>query len=85
MGSTAQAPLPSSPVPRVKAALARANGRLPAELGSVLRELKDERENGDYSVFPAITAENAARAIAAAEKFVREMETFLEGQVNIGE
>ncbi len=60
------------------------SGRLPAELGSLLRELKDERENGDYSVFPAITADDATRAIAAAERFVHEMEKFLKGQVNIG-
>jgi len=52
-------------------------GRLPAELGSILRELKDERENGDYSVFPAITSEDATRAIAAAEKFVEAVSTFI--------
>jgi uncharacterized protein (UPF0332 family) len=57
-------------------------GRLPAELGSILRELKDERENGDYSVFPAITEEDAKRAIASAETFVSALQSFLEGHLN---
>ncbi len=41
-------------------------GRLPPELGSILRALKDERENGDYSVFPATTEVDARQAIASA-------------------
>lgn len=41
-------------------------GRLPEELASILRELKDERQNGDYSIFPAITTEEAKRAVAGA-------------------
>lgn len=52
-------------------------GRLPEELASILRELKDERENGDYSIFPAITAEEAERALASAERFVAALEAFL--------
>lgn len=55
-------------------------GRLPAELASALRELKDERENDDYSVFPAITEEDARRAVESAEKFVRAVESFLHEQ-----
>jgi uncharacterized protein len=55
-------------------------GRLPAELASILRELKDERENGDYSIFPAISAEEAERAVAAAERFVAAVEAFLQAQ-----
>ena len=53
-------------------------GRLPAELASILRELKDERENGDYSVFPAISDEEAARAVESATRFVDEVEEFLQ-------
>jgi hypothetical protein len=55
-------------------------GRLPEELASVLRELKDERQNGDYSVFPAITAEEAQRAVTDAERFVDAVEAFLRSQ-----
>jgi uncharacterized protein len=55
-------------------------GRLPEELASILRELKDERQNGDYSIFPAITAEEAERAVAAAERFVAALEAFLHAQ-----
>jgi uncharacterized protein (UPF0332 family) len=55
-------------------------GRLPEELASILRELKDERQNGDYSIFPAITAEEAERAVAAAERFVAALEAFLHTQ-----
>lgn len=55
-------------------------GRLPEELASTLRELKDERENGDYSIFPAITAEEAERAVASAERFVAALEAFLQAQ-----
>jgi len=55
-------------------------GRLPEELASALRELKDERENGDYSIFPAITAEEAKRAVASAEHFVDALEEFLHAQ-----
>jgi uncharacterized protein (UPF0332 family) len=55
-------------------------GRLPEELASILRELKDERENSDYSIFPAITAEEAERAVASAERFVAALEAFLHDQ-----
>ena len=55
-------------------------GRLPEELASTLRALKDERENGDYSIFPAITAEEAKQAVASAERFVASIEAFLQGQ-----
>lgn len=54
--------------------------RLPADLGSILRERKDERENGDYSVFPAISEAEAKRGIAQAKRFVDEVESFLQGQ-----
>lgn len=55
-------------------------GRLPAELASILRELKDERENGDYSIFPAITEEEAHRGVESAERFVHAVERFLAEQ-----
>ena len=55
-------------------------GKLPEELASILRELKDERENGDYSIFPAITAEEAERAVVSAERFVASLETFLQSR-----
>jgi uncharacterized protein (UPF0332 family) len=55
-------------------------GRLPAELASILRELKDERENGDYSIFPAISQEEAERAVEAATRFVDTVEDFLQAQ-----
>jgi uncharacterized protein (UPF0332 family) len=55
-------------------------GRLPPETASTLRELKDERENGDYSVFPAITRAEAERAVDLAERFVATLEGFLQAQ-----
>ena len=53
-------------------------GRLPAELASILRELKDERQNGDYSIFPAISDQEARRAVESATRFVDEVEEFLQ-------
>ena len=35
---------------------------------------------GDYSVFPAITREDAEAAVTAAEGFVAEVEKFLQAQ-----
>lgn len=55
-------------------------GRLPEELASILRELKDERQNGDYSIFPAITVAEAERAVASAGRFVAALEAFLHAQ-----
>ena len=55
-------------------------GRLPEELASILRELKDERESGDYSIFPAITAKEAERAVASAEHFVTTLAAFLQAR-----
>lgn len=55
-------------------------GRLPAELASILRELKDERENGDYSIYPAISQEEAELAVESAARFVDEVEKFLQDQ-----
>lgn len=55
-------------------------GRLPEELASILRELKDERESSDYSIFPAITAEEGEQAVASAERFVATLEAFLHAQ-----
>jgi uncharacterized protein (UPF0332 family) len=52
-------------------------GRLPGELASILRELKDERQNGDYSIFPAISDQEARRAVESATRFVDEVEEFL--------
>lgn len=58
---------------RVKAGFARARDK-------ILRELKDERESSDYSIFPAITAEEGEQAVASAERFVAALEAFLHGQ-----
>lgn len=55
-------------------------GRLPEEMASVLRELKDERENSDYSIFPAITTEEAERAVISAERFVATLAAFLHAE-----
>ena len=55
-------------------------GRLPEEMASILRELKDERESSDYSIFPAITAEEGERAVASAERFIVNIESFLRVQ-----
>lgn len=52
-------------------------GKLPARLASTLRELKDERQNSDYSVFPAISGDDAREALANATQFVDAVATFL--------
>lgn len=48
-------------------------GLVPPEMGRALRMLKDERENGDYALFAALTEEDAVRAIADAEALVAAM------------
>jgi uncharacterized protein (UPF0332 family) len=53
-------------------------GLLPARLGSILRELKDERQSSDYSVFPAITETDAAESLKRAHEFVAALADFLE-------
>jgi len=55
-------------------------GRRPAEMAEILRELKDERESSDYSIFPAITAEEGERAVASAARFIVTLEVFLHAQ-----
>jgi uncharacterized protein len=53
------------------------SGQLPVELASILRELKDERQNSDYSVFPAISDTDATSALARAAQFVTALAEFL--------
>jgi uncharacterized protein (UPF0332 family) len=55
-------------------------GRLPEELASILRKLKDERESSDYSIFPAITVEEGEQAVASAERFITALAAFLQAQ-----
>lgn len=52
-------------------------GRVPRELGRALTHLKEERENGDYSVVSTLTAEDVDAAIAAAERLVGAMAAHL--------
>ena len=49
-------------------------------LAPAAASVQSERENGDYSIFPAITAGEAERAVTAAERFVATLETFLHDQ-----
>ncbi len=52
-------------------------GLVAPEMGRALRVLKDERENGDYALFAALTEEDAVRAVADAEALVSAMRSHM--------
>jgi uncharacterized protein (UPF0332 family) len=54
-------------------------GKLPRELGKILSDLKNGREEGDYALYVTITAEDAAAAVRDAERFVSEVTAYLVG------
>jgi len=52
-------------------------GRLNKKFGKYLKNLKDERENGDYGIFTLIDREDAQEAIKKAREFITETEKYL--------
>ncbi|MBI1869977.1 MAG: HEPN domain-containing protein [Chlamydiae bacterium] len=52
-------------------------GKFEKKYGRFLSSLKDERENGDYSVYSSIDEMIASNAIKEAEDFVEEMKRFI--------
>jgi hypothetical protein len=55
-------------------------GRLPVELGRILADLKNGREEGDYALFPTVAVEDASRAVTDAEHFVADIVAHLRGR-----
>jgi uncharacterized protein (UPF0332 family) len=52
-------------------------GKVPRHLGRILGELKNDREEGDYSLFPTLAADDAEAAVRNAEQFVAEIAAYL--------
>ncbi len=55
-------------------------GLVPRGLGRALARLKDERENGDYSLYSALGADDAREAILQAERILSAMEAHVRGR-----
>lgn len=55
-------------------------GKLDKKFGRYLKNLKDERENGDYGIFTLIEKEDAQKAIKKAEEFIIESEQYFKGR-----
>jgi hypothetical protein len=53
-------------------------GKFSKELGKYLSNLKDDREGGDYELFSFIDEETAKAALEEAEKFLKEVKTYLQ-------
>ena len=51
--------------------------RLDKKFGRYLRNLKDERENGDYGIFTLTERKDARKALKEAEEFIDETERYL--------
>ena len=52
-------------------------GRFDKKFGRYLKNLKDERENGDYGIFTLIEKEDALKAINEAKEFLIVTERYL--------
>ncbi|NWF51005.1 MAG: HEPN domain-containing protein [Ignavibacteriaceae bacterium] len=53
-------------------------GKFSKELGKYLSNLKDDRESGDYELFSFIDEETSKAALEEAEKFLKEVKTYLQ-------
>jgi len=51
------------------------------KFGRYLKNLKDERENGDYGIFTLIEENDAKKAIKEAKEFLSQTETYLYDKV----
>ena len=52
-------------------------GILNKKFGRYLKNLKDERENGDYGIFTLIEKQDAQKALKEAEEFIKATEKYL--------
>jgi len=52
-------------------------GRLDKKFGRYLRNLKDDRENGDYGIFTLLEKEDAKEAMKEAQEFIIATERYL--------
>lgn len=52
-------------------------GKIENSYGRTIRELKDDREHGDYDVFTSFGREDAEKAIQEAERFLERIGKFL--------
>lgn len=56
------------------------SGMLPRDLGRALSRLKDERENGDYSLFSTLDEPDATEAVQQAARLVEAMAHHVRGR-----
>jgi len=52
-------------------------GRFDKKFGRYLKNLKDERENGDYGIFSLIERKDAQKAIKETKEFIEATEMYL--------
>ena len=52
-------------------------GKFDKKFGRYLKNLKDERENGDYGIFTLIEKKDAQEALKEAEEFIKVTEKYL--------
>lgn len=53
-------------------------GKIDRKFAKILKNLKDDREDGDYEVFTIIDRDIAENAIQEAEEFLKEAKRYLE-------
>ena len=54
------------------------NGKFDKRFAKILKNLKDDRENGDYEVFSVIDQETAEETLKEAEEFSKAIRHYLE-------
>jgi hypothetical protein len=59
-------------------------GRFDKKFAKYLKNLKDDRENGDYGIFTLIDEEDAKEAIREAKEFIAETESYLRNKRAVG-
>jgi len=52
-------------------------GKLPKKLAKYLRNIRDDREEGDYEVYSSIDEETSQTAVREAEEFLHAIQEFL--------
>ena len=54
------------------------SGKFDKRFAKILKNLKDDRENGDYEVFSVIDQETAEETLKEAEEFLKAVQQYLE-------
>lgn len=57
------------------------SGKLPKKLAKYLRNLRDDREEGDYEVYSDIDLETSEAALREAKEFVQAIQDYLSPQL----